>query len=818
MRMLEGEEGRSQGETSEPAEKQINRWGRRKKKSKWRMRRVEFPGEFWPAVGPVEVPGIGTRPFQERRRGGSERGAQRPTAPGAAARAARGKPDSAGGGEPGAQGPSRKKKRRRRRKKKAGSGSRGAGGEGESGGPRTGTMGDRRVMRKRPGGENPGSGPPRAKASAASVLGQALCLWFVGATVLGLVEMELAARRPGVNFNSYSLFRFMLYYWVPGLAGGLTVSALLIAARAAGRRPNALRWAAGLFSACVSFVYVGLSVNRALRGSPTSPQGMAANAALLVGAGLLGLLAGKLAGAVAAALKTRRRAAYGSFAALAACLVYLAWSWGNVTAGARNVSASNRLRPNVILVTVDALRADHLSLNGYDRNTDPTLRKLASQGVNFSRAFSQATITVRSMSSLFTSLYPQMHGMMKSGLRLAPEVKTLPELLWRHGYNTAGFGGGNPSLFASGGIVRGYDYYDDCRLIRSLVPQRLVESLGLVRRLNFGSAREAPPARVVLGKARSWLEAGGAKSPFFLFVHLMDVHSPYLPPHDYATLFGPGLEGGPDDVSLNEKCNRLVLGKSEKFFELVRRGEFDRMHELDVKPEELSRRELGRLMDLYDAEIAYADHELGRFFDYLSEQGLLDNTLVVVTADHGEGFLDHGRLFHSGDLVYDELMHVPLIMRYPRVIPEGTEVSAPVRLIDVMPTVLEAAGIAPEEGSGLQGESLLPLIRGDENAYERRMRGEVYCEGALVSCVRTVSWKYIDSRGHDTYELYDLESDPHETVNLYEERPDVAVEMAGRLAKYRRLVEEYRAEHAPPVPIAVDQETRKRLRALGYVE
>jgi arylsulfatase A-like enzyme len=161
-------------------------------------------------------------------------------------------------------------------------------------------------------------------------------------------------------------------------------------------------------------------------------------------------------------------------------------------------------------------------------------------------------------------------------------------------------------------------------------------------------------------------------------------------------------------------------------------------------------------------------------------------------------------------------------MRYPAGISAGTEVDVPVRLIDIMPTVLEAAGLgaSPDMDGGIhmEGTSLFPLLRGDEVEMEMRRGSEVYCEGALVSCVRTAWWKYIDSQGHNTLALYDMVNDPQEKHDLLSEREEIAQDMAGRLQSYTDLVRFYLEEHEGPTPIAVDEETRKRLRALGYVE
>lgn len=664
------------------------------------------------------------------------------------------------------------------------------------------------------------------KPSGASIMSglAAFLIWLIGGTAVGLVEMAIVGARSEIDFSSYSLAGFMVYYWVPAFIGGLLVWAgLAIAGRFGARRPNPVTWGTGLFAGVVAFVYVGLAVNGMIKGSPFTPAGLGANLGVALGSAALGFGAGRLARSLEYALFARNTLKLALAVACAIPLIYLAWAWGNIDPGTSGApaAAGDETRPNVIVVTIDALRADHLSLNGYERSTSPALTRLAGEGANFTQAFAQATITVRSMTSLFTSLYPQMHGMMSSGLRISESVPTLPEVLSANGYATAGFGGGNPSLFHDAGIVRGYDFYDDCRSIWALVPQKILSRLGLVDRMDIGSARTTPPAKTVLSKAETWLDQvlGG---PFFLFVHLMDVHAPYLPPDGYADMFGKPLESGPADPALNKKCNRLVLGKSEMFFELVESGDFDRMSEMDITLDDISENELTRLMDLYDGSIAYADFSLGNFFEMLSAKGVLDEILIIITADHGEGFLDHGRLFHSGDLVYDELMRVPLIMRYPKAISPGAGVDVPVRLIDVMPTVLEATGLeaSPYKGESIhmEGTSLMPLLRGDEAEIERRRASDVYCEGALVSCVRTDRWKYIDSQGHDTLSLYDLLSDPGERRNLLSEREDVALEMAGRLSRYTELVRLYLEAHEGPTPIIVTDETRRRLRALGYVE
>ena len=679
---------------------------------------------------------------------------------------------------------------------------------------------------------------PRSSDDAARSGGFAAFLaWIVGGTAVGLAEVHAVGSRPAMNFSGYSLVSVMVYYWVPSVLGGLLVWAGMGAASRITRKSlSGLAWGSGLLAAGVTLVYAGYWLNYRLSGPPYAWPGIAANVLLILVVVLAGILVGKLMLRLERALAGQRWRAIAIFLVFAAPFVYMAWSWGNIEGGfdgkatvgadvGENASpgrdgSGDAGPPNIVLITVDALRADHLTFNGYERNTSPYLERLASEGANFGRAFSQATITVRSMASLFTSLYPQMHGLMDAGLKLPESATTLPVALGEMGYTTAGFGAGNPSLLQTGGIIRGYDYFDDCRLIRDLLPQFVLARLGILSKVMPDYHLTCPRAETVFEKVGAWLRREPPE-PYFLFIHLMDVHAPYLPPEPFDTRFGRGGPVTVEDARLNKRLLNIALRESALFFELVETGQFERMSELDLTVEDIGKENLSRLVDLYDGEIAYADSRLEIFLEGLRDVGVLDRTLLVITADHGEGFLDHGRLFHSGDLLYDELMRVPLIMRFPGVIPPGTCVDTQVSLIDVMPTAVEAAAVFGSKtppALDLKGGSLLKLLMGDERWRAHRESGEVYCEGALVSCVRTEKWKYVDSQGHDTLALYDLEADPRERVNLIREMPEKALELAAVLAGHTERVRLYQEEHPRPTPLVLDRETREKLRSLGYVK
>jgi arylsulfatase A-like enzyme len=275
-------------------------------------------------------------------------------------------------------------------------------------------------------------------------------------------------------------------------------------------------------------------------------------------------------------------------------------------------------------------------------------------------------------------------------------------------------------------------------------------------------------------RALRWLEANAGRGPLFAWVHYFDPHAPYAPPTGFEGRFEPGP--GADALA----------------------------------------RDIAR----YDGEIAFADAELGRLLDGLESLGLAANTIVAVTADHGEGLMDHGHMEH-GVHIYEEQVRVPLVLRWPgRIAP--VRLTAPVELADLRPTLHELLGLAPDPA--FEGESLAPvLVAGgaldaDRPVYLYRrhfageQRGDTYVKGEKFG-VRVGRWKLIDGPEEGTRELFDLEADPGERANRVEAEPAVAAELAGRLAAWRAG----RTSDAG-APLQVTPEERERLRALGYTE
>lgn len=336
--------------------------------------------------------------------------------------------------------------------------------------------------------------------------------------------------------------------------------------------------------------------------------------------------------------------------------------------------------PNLILVSVDTLRADHLGAYGYSRDTSPFLDELARSGVVFERAFAQVPGTLPSHMSMFTGLYPAQHDVYPPDAVLSSAIPTLPELLRAHGYRTGGFTEGG---YVSGfyGFSRGFDSFDDAVVRGSrLLERTMEEGLGFLDRV-------------------------GPDEPFFLFLHTYAVHDPYAPPEEYRPLFWSAEPPevfeptGPNLVAVNRGL-RSVSAEQVRYFEA-----------------------------LYDAGIRYADDQLRRLWKRVRERGLAERTILVITSDHGEEFLEHGHLVHEQN--YVETTHVPLIVVGPGLTP-GTRVEAPVESIDLAPTLLDLAG-APDAARGMAGRSWRGLLESRDAPF----RGFVYTE-SFVHPVRAL--------------------------------------------------------------------------------
>jgi arylsulfatase A-like enzyme/Tfp pilus assembly protein PilF len=395
--------------------------------------------------------------------------------------------------------------------------------------------------------------------------------------------------------------------------------------------------------------------------------------------------------------------------------------------------------PNVLLITLDTTRADHLGCYGYARARTRHLDQLAREGVRFEWAFSPAPITLPAHASILTGLYPFEHGVRNNGdFYLADRFETLATVLHKAGYRTAAFVS-SFILDRRYGLARGFDVYDDRQ-----------EATGS-QVVNLEAERRGDRTALVLS---SWLDTYGRdrSSPFFAWLHLFDPHEPYAPPQPFRQAFADAP---------------------------------------------------------YDGEIAFDDAIVASVMDKLGQLSLRDETLVVIVGDHGESLGDHGEETHSM-FVYDSAIRVPLIIWRPGIVPSGVVVHDAVRLTDVAPTVIDLVGAVRLPASN--GRSLVPLIQGRRTApvpvYSETLLPQLYMNWAPLKSVRDDRWKLIEA---PRPELYDVQNDPAEHENRYEQQPQTTRVLQELL---ERLTGGVTGEMSHG---RLDRETQDRLSALGYI-
>ena len=413
-------------------------------------------------------------------------------------------------------------------------------------------------------------------------------------------------------------------------------------------------------------------------------------------------------------------------------------------------------RPNVVVITIDTLRADRLGCYGFEQARTPHIDKLAAEGVLAKHVIAPAPITLPSHTSIFTGLEPPTHGVRDNASFLVPdEAVTLAERLKAEGYRTQAFVSAMV-LHRMYNLHQGFDGYDD-------------ELWGGGDRADIALVRERSGQRtmdLVLQWLNGYLDAPSKDAPFFLWVHLFDPHAPYEPPASDA----------------------------------------------QVAPTP------------YDGEIASVDRQIGRFPQALRRKNALDNTILVFTSDHGESLGEHGEATHAV-FIYESTVRVPLIVRYPRKLPAGKVYEGPVRIVDIMPTILGLVGAAPSDS---QGTDLGAAFAGSQPRptspqYSESLHPELEYGMAPLYGVRVGDWTYIRA---PRPELYNRAEDPDETQNLLEASPAGSGAAARGSAnaeamkldqQLTRLLEELERLALAPKAKPIDEETANMLRALGYI-
>lgn len=423
-------------------------------------------------------------------------------------------------------------------------------------------------------------------------------------------------------------------------------------------------------------------------------------------------------------------------------------------------------RPNIVLITVDTLRADRLGCYGYQLDTTPAMDRLAGKSTVFRQAITPAPRTAPSMASILTGLYPHTHGVRSNWIPLPGELPTLPELLRNRGYRTAAVVGNYVLKKQFSAFDRGFELFDDH------MPDR-----ELNRDIWEKSASD------VNASARRWLEANREKQ-FFLWLHYQDPHGPYIAPPEYEDFFARSEED-PIPTDLIPPYQLLPWIS-------------DRNGYLDANAYRAS----------YDREIRYCDDSIGELLDELTTLGL-DDTVIILASDHGESLGEHEYFFEHGGLIYDPSSRVALIVHIPGLAGTG-EVTDQVNVMSVAPTILDLAGVPIP--AGMEAPSLLPLIRGtaghlEETIFIERMN--------KLKALRTNRWKYIRNLQSGKEELYDLEDDPGESRNLAGDHPGICREMSRQLQGW--MNPDDRIPLTELKELMIDEADRKALRSLGYL-
>jgi arylsulfatase A-like enzyme len=429
-------------------------------------------------------------------------------------------------------------------------------------------------------------------------------------------------------------------------------------------------------------------------------------------------------------------------------------------------------RPDIILISLDTLRADSVSALGYWRDTTPWMRSFfGEKGVLFGAAESPSTWTLPSHAGLFLSQFASRHGVVGANYTLSEGAQTLTEVMAEQGYRTAAFVDG-AFLRHRYGFDQGFERYD--------------EISG-----NFAS---------ILPRCEQWLATRDRSEPAFLFLHTYDIHDPYTPPEPFYSRF----------LTQDLIPSRQEVRAADHF--LLRW-----FNQNEVKP---TIDDIEFMKAVYDGGILHVDQMLKNFFAKIESRKLLDNPLVVIVSDHGEAFGEHG-YFHHGTAIYEELTHVPVLMRFPDDRHSGTMVESRVSLIDVAPTLLDYLELpVPEDW---QGESLLPFIHDPD----RERSSGIYSENSQEVAHFNAMTKLIRNRREGMrpdgvvkppIEVYDLEEDPKEHTNLVHSSPRDFTAEARMMDRALKHMENMRAGEGNDPGSALDPDTIEQLQALGYLQ
>jgi len=606
-------------------------------------------------------------------------------------------------------------------------------------------------------------------SAALVILGLDVAFGAVGGAIVALVSG--AASAPALALALTVVYGALRVYEPPGMRAELLFlvvapAAAFVAWRLAGRgREGALAFVQLSLLATAATVFGKAGITEVQSYFAQEEPSALTLVALLAGLPLAGVVADRVL-----ALVVRRHALRLGLEVAAGAVALFVWGQPLPVAAldqpvaARPPAAPGA--PDVILVSLDTTRADHMSTYGYTRETSPNLTALARDALNFTEARSPAEWTVPGHASMLTGMYPSRHGAHYAGewnagpqiygrkrvFPLADDRVTMAEVLVARGYRTGGFVANFANLYRGFGMAQGFEHYDDAP---GVMLKPVPHAVRLVQRFSpsflkrpFRSTAEIASA------ALRFLDRGEQGRPVFLFLNVLEPHQWVLPPAPF------------------DRWAQAIPGATR----LAQKGFFTHAIPTHLKPVEQD-----FVTATYDGQIAFMDAQLGEFIAALKARGHYENALIMVTADHGELLGEHDQVGHGGRMMYEGLLHVPMVVKMPGADHPRGEVSGPVQLVDLLPTVCAAVGAPVPDG--VQGETL-PHVDHEIVAEEQinpefvAHYGEVYDRAMRVVYDR--SWKLIaTSKGERL--LFDLDRDPGEAENLASREPDRTKELERRL-------------------------------------
>jgi len=468
------------------------------------------------------------------------------------------------------------------------------------------------------------------------------------------------------------------------------------------------------------------------------------------------------------------------------------------------VEAKIMIKDNVLILLIDSARSDSFSCYGYPRATTPNIDGIASEGVIYNNAISTSSWTLAATASLFTGKLVSEHNACDHNQYLPSDNKTMAQILAENGYGTAAVCD-NSYVGSLTGLEKGFQYFNYVKFNEFSLTNKMLKLFKVLSETKQRISKDTIKycnTLIQLREMQRWLNNYHFKKPFFMYAHFNQIHYPYLPNNYFRNKFRRITRE--EFKNTNQDREYFVGGKRE-------------MQESDFEI----------LKTLYDGELAYLDWCFGRFFKFLEKKNILDNTLVIIVGDHGDNFGEHGLLGH-GLCLYDSILKIPLIVRYPQKI-KPAKIDYQVQITDILPSTIDLLGLKWKQRNGIYGQNIFnneTPIRDfaiSEHAFQnmdlfRKKVPEIdqsiinKYERSLHS-IRTDEYKFIWS-SNGKHELFNLHKDPQENHNLYDSYPSIAKKLEEKLfANVKKFESVKTSEEA----VEMDKVTEERLKALGYL-